>query len=832
MSRIEDVLWVRVGADPTSARHGPARFIKTNVYMSTNLVKRGDPEDAYDKATKAELEQNWDLAFKSYVQAVELFLHASRTTTDNEARAGYKAQAAKSLDRAEKIKLLKRNLTPVPVDRFSEQQQYYVLDKSSLINGRRFNFWDKPAPGPNDCDDQPRFSLEQIQCSAEWRRPQDLSPKYHIYSTSLEPIDITQFLVGDCSVCSSVAVCIEHGRRFGTKLGLSSIYPQYPGGVPHASPDGHYSVRVLFNGTYRRVNIDDQLPFSPDGVPLCMSAAKGELWPCMIGKAYVKLNGDYEFPGSTSSIDLHAITGWIPEHLEFQSPSFEREITWNRLCLGFTEGRCLVTVGTDKRHDIQWNGRRLLPAHCYAVINVQEVNGERMLTLLDPLDPLRCRDGEEAVNSQFRTWEMSWDEACGVFHSIYFSWDPSLFPHQLTFHGIWKSHRSGEASKSHTILKLRRTSSSESDLWAVLTRHVVDRQRTSEYISLRVEKDGTLSDYMSINKLASQGMYINSPHTLVRTRLQGSEDFICVLASYDGDFDDTAYTVTVYSTAEVSWDKTVPPPTHVKKVEGTLSMKTAGGSCLYPTFMLNPQYCLRIHADKSAKSKAANKGRVDLLLHGDRGIPLNVTVLWSRGQRITEFSPNDVALGSGPYSYGVAHVKKDLLPGDYTVVVSAFEPDQQSKFSLQVESAYPFDLEPIPQEGAGMYNKTIRGAWDDDTATGAPPYNRYFSNPLFEVQVKSQTQLKVRLQLTQSSSITSINISLFRDSSPPQLLLSSGPYADTICGVITPQISLAPGNYFLVPSTYEPGFRTPFRIIVYCTTSGVAVSRRKRSGNR
>jgi hypothetical protein len=49
--------------------------------------------------------------------------------------------------------------------------------------------------------------------------------------------------------------------------------------------------------------------------------------------------------------------------------------------------------------------------------------------------------------------------------------------------------------------------------------------------------------------------------------------------------------------------------------------------------------------------------------------------------------------------------------GDYTVVLSAFEPDQTGKFTLKVESTSRFELKSIPQEGAGMYVKTVRGEW-------------------------------------------------------------------------------------------------------------------------
>jgi len=38
-------------------------------------------------------------------------------------------------------------------------------------------------------------------------------------------------------------------------------------------------------------------------------------------------------------------------------------------------------------------------------------------------------------------------------------------------------------------------------------------------------------------------------------------------------------------------------------------------------------------------------------------------------------------------------------------------------FTLKVESSHPFDMQPIPQEGAGMYSRVVQGSWSVITFT-------------------------------------------------------------------------------------------------------------------
>lgn len=149
--------------------------------------------------------------------------------------------------------------------------------------------------------------------------------------------------------------------------------------------------------------------------------------------------------------------------------------------------------------------------------------------------------------------------------------------------------------------------------------------------------------------------------------------------------------------------------------------------------MVNPQYHLRFVSDKTTTnavtSSREKRPRLKLKVHGDRRIPFNVTVVWSHGQRVTDLVQNEIVATSGPYNHGFASVQKDLpgiwplhylnpmsdvdvaTAGDYTVIVSAFEPRHTGPFSFSVDSTHRFELTPIPQESAGMFTNIESGSW-------------------------------------------------------------------------------------------------------------------------
>jgi calpain-7 len=91
-------------------------------------------------------------------------------------------------------------------------------------------------------------------------------------------------------------------------------------GQPATSPNGKYLFRLYFNGCDRKVVIDDRLPSSSTDRALHVVNRNDPsiLWPALVEKAYLKVRGGYDFPGSNSGTDIWILIGWIPEQLILQ----------------------------------------------------------------------------------------------------------------------------------------------------------------------------------------------------------------------------------------------------------------------------------------------------------------------------------------------------------------------------------------------------------------------------------------------------------------------------------------------------------------------------------
>jgi len=133
-------------------------------------------------------------------------------------------------------------------------------------------------------------------------------------ATQINGFEVMQKSVSDCSVLSSLAVAAhyEMKNQWKKKLISNNIFPQDSTGNPVYNPAGKYVVKLFINGCWRGVTIDDYFPRSKHGSWSGAYSGRGKLWVSLLEKAYLKLHGGYDFPGSNASRDLYVLTGWLP----------------------------------------------------------------------------------------------------------------------------------------------------------------------------------------------------------------------------------------------------------------------------------------------------------------------------------------------------------------------------------------------------------------------------------------------------------------------------------------------------------------------------------------
>jgi calpain-7 len=102
---------------------------------------------ATSKAAKAEFAKEYDQAFRLYIKAAESFLHLSRSPTQSDkSKQQWKTNAAKALERAERIKKFSEKsapslrLTPVAINHFSPRKSFKSLQFRVFSSSQRSNY--------------------------------------------------------------------------------------------------------------------------------------------------------------------------------------------------------------------------------------------------------------------------------------------------------------------------------------------------------------------------------------------------------------------------------------------------------------------------------------------------------------------------------------------------------------------------------------------------------------------------------------------------------------------------------------------------------------------
>lgn len=442
---------------------------------------------------------------------------------------------------------------------------------------------------------------------------------------------IKQTVVSDCSFVSSLTVAALYEKKFNRRILTSIIYPRNSKDEPIYNPSGKYTIKLHVNGIARKIVVDDFLPVGRHNQLLCsFSSNKHEFWISLMEKAYMKLMGGYDFPGSNSNIDAYALTGWIPERISIRKndPDFNAVAVFDRLKEGFHAGRCLITVATGELSDAECERTGLVSTHAFAVVNMAEIDGVKLLMLKNPWSHLRWK-GNYSENDSRWTSELqralNYDPKIersidnGIFwidyHSFlnffdvfYLNWDPELFKYTYCTHKCWQSGV-GPVKDAYSIGDNPQFSLSvpagRGSIYVLLTRHITsieDFRENKEYITLLVyhHKNGRRVYYPHDPAPYIDGIRINSPHYLCKIRLDpaASRKYTLVVSQYEKSTT-IFYTLRAYGREAFelkSIDTNLMTNLQVNG-EWNSSNLTAGGCQNHKTFKNNPLYKVTLATD-------------------------------------------------------------------------------------------------------------------------------------------------------------------------------------------------------------------------------------------
>ncbi|KAI9040087.1 calpain-like protease PalBory [Aspergillus affinis] len=641
-------------------------------------------------------------ALQAAIDVAENYMKALNLATFSVDKQTLDAKCKDWLTRAEKIKVsqdwqsiarAEERTLPTSTRKLTTREEIILLEGAKL-NGFIFPPW-SGSPSLDEFKeedgelftDKPDLHLSDLQKNIfdGWKRPAELladvaedpdSVVVPLMSVTGKT-DLVQDVLTDCSVVASLCATTSRLER-----GMGKVI------------------------------IDDRLPSSKTSRSLHVIDRNNPtfLWPALVEKAYLKLRGGYDFPGSNSGTDLWVLTGWIPEQVFLHSEDVTGDDLWRRFAKAFHQGNVLLTIGTGELTEREQDELGLVSEHDYAILDMKESKGRRQMLVKNPWAGADAVHGEGENTSNLAdpphnpqsfapgTFWMDCERVLQNFENLYLNWNPEIFKYREDIHFTWDlSSGRGIAGCFVKNPQFAVTCALGGTVWILLGKHFRTIAQNQEY-----DESGFISIYVfnARGKRVSlsdgalhRGPYVDSPNTLMRLEMPPKTTYTVVVSEQSLPSLSQSFTLSALSSSPVQIAQAQNEHMCVNKVLGAWTPLTAGGNAESARYPLNPQFSL----------ETSDLTNVSFLLESSDGdIATHVKLFWSNGNRISRVRSRDIITDSGDYRRGGCLAeKRSLDPGLYTIVCSTFAPDQLGRFTLWVSSSIPCQVKALAPEAAG-----------------------------------------------------------------------------------------------------------------------------------
>ncbi|CEF63902.1 Calpain-7 [Strongyloides ratti] len=585
---------------------------------------------------------DYEKAIQTYIECIDIIMNEMKKENNSKKKEEMRLKIERFIKRAEYLKLeIKKNtisddmFPSVPTDDLTiskldpseninemikrpssndllSKDEKKVLMETSLINGIKYVpfmdidlkekfFGNGKFKDPDGLLKLSGKQKEQLKC---WKRIDEISSKPVIID-KIDCKSVKQTVVSDCSFVASLSITSEYENKFKKQLISKILYPQ-KNGYPVYNPFGKYMVQLYVNGIKRKVIIDDLLPVGENGKILCsLSKNPNEFWISLIEKAYMKVMGGYNFPGSSSNIDMYALTGWIPERSPLKSADpdnhIDNDLIFNKLLSRYHQGHCLITVSTGQLSKEEQDRTGLVELHAYAVLDLRDIDGLKLLKLKNPwthfewkgnysdtdtlnwtpkLMKLLNYDPKYTQNNDDGIFWIDYKSLIHFFDVFYINWDPKIFPFSEVVHDSWDAG-SGPVKDLYSVSQNPQYTldvypdHETTSVWILLSRHITeisDFENNKEYITVIVYESGN-KIYLPFDiKPIHNGSRINSPHYLGQLLIKGKgiKKYTLVVAQYEKS-KTILYSLRVFSTAKIKLKKIITQHKFTEKLSGIWS---------------------------------------------------------------------------------------------------------------------------------------------------------------------------------------------------------------------------------------------------------------------